>query len=93
MGAPRITAELNDGIDKGDDRRINRKAGGASDAGRRRLRGTASGAGCVPPHRDQAASKYPDLMGRDFTADAPNRKYVGDIPPLRGRCPHLSAAG
>src|SRR3989440_5720995 len=26
-----------------------------------------------------AAAKAPDLIGRDFTAPAPNRRYVGDI--------------
>lgn len=28
---------------------------------------------------DPAAAKAPDLIGRDFTAEAPNTKYVGDI--------------
>ncbi|MFB7599797.1 DDE-type integrase/transposase/recombinase [Streptomyces sp. NPDC056160] len=28
---------------------------------------------------DPAAGKAPDLIGRDFTADKPNTKYVGDI--------------
>mgnify|MGYP007076352886 CR=1 FL=1 len=30
---------------------------------------------------------------RHFTAPASNRRYVGDIPPLRGRCPLLPAPG
>ena len=37
---------------------------------RRRVRTT------VP---DQAGAKCPDLLKRDFTAPAPNRRYVGDI--------------
>jgi hypothetical protein len=28
---------------------------------------------------DPAAQKVPDLLRRDFTAPAPNAKYVGDI--------------
>jgi hypothetical protein len=28
---------------------------------------------------DPAAAKAPDLIGRDFTATAPNQRYVGDI--------------
>jgi len=28
---------------------------------------------------DPAASKAPDLIGRDFTAEAVNQRYVGDI--------------
>ncbi|MFB9324281.1 IS3 family transposase, partial [Cryptosporangium minutisporangium] len=28
---------------------------------------------------DPAATKAPDLIGRDFTAPAPNQRYVGDI--------------
>ncbi|GHA65002.1 hypothetical protein GCM10010372_75950 [Streptomyces tauricus] len=28
---------------------------------------------------DQTASKAPDLIGRGFTAQVPNTKYVGDI--------------
>ncbi|WP_308190807.1 IS3 family transposase [Streptomyces sp. HPF1205] len=35
---------------------------------------------------DPAAAKAPDLIRRDFTADKPNQKYVGDITylPLEG---------
>lgn len=39
---------------------------------RRRRRVTTT----VPEPADQ---KVPDLLERDFTADAPNRIYVGDI--------------
>jgi hypothetical protein len=28
---------------------------------------------------DPAATKAPDLIGRDFIAEAPNQRYVGDI--------------
>lgn len=28
---------------------------------------------------DQAAAKFPDLLNRDFTTDAPNRKWCGDV--------------
>lgn len=28
---------------------------------------------------DPAATKAPDLLGRDFTAQGPNTRYVGDI--------------
>jgi len=75
-GAPRVTAELNDG--KPADERINHKrvARVMKDnhlAGirlRRRVKTT------VPEPADQ---KYPDLLKRDFTAEAPNQRYVGDI--------------
>lgn len=75
-GAPRITAELNDGAPPG--QRVNRKRvarvmaqhGIAGIRLRRRVRTT------VPEPSDQ---KVPDLVRRDFTAEAPNRKYVGDI--------------
>ena len=60
--------------------RLMRAAGIAGYRRRRRVRTT------VP---DQAGAKCPDLLKRDFTAPAPNRRYVGDIPPLRGRCPLL----
>jgi transposase InsO family protein len=75
-GAPRITAELNDGAPPGD--RVNHKRvarvmaehGIAGVKLRRRVRTT------VPEPSDD---KAPDLLQRDFTAQAPNRKYVGDI--------------
>ncbi len=75
-GAPRVTAELNDGAPPGE--RVNRKrvarVMAANDiAGirlRRRVRTT------IPEPADQVV---PDLVERDFTADAPNRVYVGDI--------------
>jgi transposase InsO family protein len=75
-GAPRITAELNDGAEP--DARVNHKrvarvmrAHGI--AGYRRCRRVRT---TVPQPSDQ---KVPDLLGRDFTAAAPNQRYVGDI--------------
>jgi len=86
VGAPRITAELNDG--KPAEERVNHKriarvmraVGIAGYVKRRKVRTT------VPEPADQ---KVPDLLKRDFTADAPNRRYVGDITYL----PIAEAAG
>jgi transposase InsO family protein len=76
LGAPRITAELNDGA--ASDQKVNRKRvtrvmRARAIVGlrlRRRVRTT------IPEPADQ---KVPDLLRRDFTAPAPNRRYVGDI--------------
>lgn len=76
VGAPRITAELNDGAEPA--QRVNHKrvarvmraAGIAGYVKRRKVRTT------VP---EPAEQKVPDLLKRNFTADAPNRRYVGDI--------------
>ena len=75
-GAPRITAELNDGVP--DAQRVNHKRvarvmrthGIAGYRRRRRVKTT------VP---DPANQKVPDLLKRDFTAPVINVKYVGDI--------------
>jgi transposase InsO family protein len=75
-GAPRITAELNDGV--AETERVNHKrvarvmrtAGIVGYRRKRRVKTTVA---------DPAAAKVPDLLGRDFTAAAPNTKYVGDI--------------
>jgi transposase InsO family protein len=75
-GAPRVTAELNDGAPPG--KRVNRKRvarvmaehGIAGIRLRRRVRTT------IPEPCDE---KVPDLLKRDFTAETPNTKYVGDI--------------
>jgi transposase InsO family protein len=75
-GAPRITAELNDGApdtERVNHKRVARVMGGAGIAGYRRRRRVKT---TVPDPADQ---KLPDLVGRDFTASAPNTKYVGDI--------------
>ncbi|MEV0013000.1 IS3 family transposase, partial [Streptomyces sp. NPDC047973] len=73
-GAPRITAELREenGVAVNHKRvaRIMRASGIEGVRLRRRHRTTVS---------DPAAVKAPDLIGRDFTADRPNTKYVGDI--------------
>lgn len=77
-GAPRITAELNDGTITGENGRVNHKRvarvmrahGIAGLRLRRTVRTT------VPEPDDQIV---PDLLQRDFTAPAPGRKYVGDI--------------
>jgi transposase InsO family protein len=75
-GAPRITAELNDGVDEA--QRVNHKrvarvmrtAGIAGYRRRRRVKTTVA---------DPANQTVPDLLGRDFTAAVPNTTYVGDI--------------
>ena len=75
-GAPRVTAELNDGVpvaDRVNHKRIARVMKAHDLAGirlRRRVKTT------VP---EPADTKYPDLLKRDFTAEAPNQRYVGDI--------------
>ncbi len=77
-GAPRITMELNEGTVLGDAARVNRKRvarvmrerGIAGLRLRRRVRTTI-------PEPDDAP--VPDLLKRDFTAPAPNLRYVGDI--------------
>lgn len=75
-GAPRITAELNDGApdaERVNHKRVARVMRGSGIAGYRRRRRVKT---TVP---DPANQKVPDLVGRDFTAAAPNTKYVGDI--------------
>src|SRR5699024_2360060 len=76
LGAPRVTAELNDGA--GDGGRVNHKrvarvmraVGITGYVKKRRLRTT------VP---QPSNAKVPDLLQRDFTAQGPNQRYVGDI--------------
>jgi transposase InsO family protein len=72
-GVPRITAEFRDDGENVNHKRIAqvmKKIGLAGVRLRRRHRTT------VP---DPAAVKAADLIGRDFTAEHPNIKYVGDI--------------
>ena len=75
-GAPRITAELNDGAPAGERvnhkrvARVMRAAGIAGYVKKRKVRTT------VPEPSDQ---QVPDLLKRDFTAQAPGQRYVGDI--------------
>lgn len=87
VGAPRVTAELNDGVGAGE--RVNHKrvarvmrlAGIVGYRRRRKVRTT------LP---EPADAKVPDLLKRDFTAQAPNRRYVGDITylPIAGKDGH-----
>ncbi len=75
-GAPRITAELNDNTAAGE--RVNHKRvarvmrleGIRGYVKKRRVRTT------IP---EPSGQKYPDLLRRDFTAERPNERYVGDI--------------
>jgi putative transposase len=72
-GAPRIHAELADeGISVGRKRvaRLMRAAGLVGVSRRKWVRTT---------RRDEAARPAPDLVERDFTADAPDRLWVADI--------------
>jgi len=72
-GVPRITAELCEAGERVNHKRIARVMRSIGLAGvrlRRRHRTTIA---------DQTAAKAPDLIGRDFTASEPNRRYVGDI--------------
>jgi hypothetical protein len=71
-GAPRITAALSDGA---------AWANGAATSGRRgdarpRHRRLPTP---MPGPREPSGQKVSDLLGRGFTAAAPNQRYVGDI--------------
>jgi transposase InsO family protein len=76
QGVPRITAELNEGVPPGarvNHKRVARVMRQEQIAGlrlRRQVRTTVS---------EAADQRVPDLLGRDFTAPVPNRRYVGDI--------------
>jgi transposase InsO family protein len=79
VGAPRVTPELNDlndGATPGDRvnhkrvARVMREHGIRGYTKRRRVQTT------IP---EQSAARVPDLLQRDFTAPAPNCRYVGDI--------------
>jgi transposase InsO family protein len=89
-GSPRITAELRDEGRPVNHKRVERlmRRGGIVGVHlRRRVRTTV-------PAPDAAA--VADLVGRDFTAPAPNRKYVGDItylPVGDGRFLYLATVG
>ena len=75
-GAPRITAELNDDAPAGE--RVNHKRvarvmrleGIRGYVKKRRVRTT------IP---EPSGQKVPDLLNRDFTAQTPGHRYVGDI--------------
>jgi transposase InsO family protein len=72
-GAPRVTAELRDSgrpVNHKRVARVMRRFGVQGLRLRRRVTTTIA---------DPAASKAPDLIGRDFTAKAVNQRYVGDI--------------
>ena len=76
IGAPRATADLNDGVPAGERvnhkrvARVMREHGIRGYQKRRRVRTT------IP---EPSGQKVPDLLKRDFTAKAPNQRYVGDI--------------
>lgn len=75
-GAPRITADLNDGAEAGERvnhkrvARVMREHGIRGYQKKRRVRTT------IP---EPSGQKFPDLLKRDFTAEAANQRYVGDI--------------
>ncbi|WP_434587336.1 IS3 family transposase [Streptomyces sp. A5-4] len=72
-GAPRVTAELQGAGLRVDHKRVERVMRKFDIVGlhlRKKVRTTVPAADAVP---------VPDLIQRDFTASAPNKKYVGDI--------------
>jgi transposase InsO family protein len=72
-GAPRITAELREGglvLNEKRVARVMRKFGIVGTHLRRKVRTTVS---------EPSVTPVPDLFGRDFSAPAPNLKYMGDI--------------
>ena len=75
-GAPRITAELNDGValeNRVNHKRVARVMRAHGIVGYRRRRRVVT---TIPEPADRIV---PDLVERDFTAPATNRVYVGDI--------------
>ncbi|MEU2915506.1 IS3 family transposase [Streptomyces massasporeus] len=72
-GRPRITAELRDEGERVNHKRVGRVMRKFGIAGLRLRRRQVT---TVP---EPSATPVPDLFRRDFTASAPNTKYVGDI--------------
>ncbi|WP_158647601.1 IS3 family transposase [Actinoplanes sp. ATCC 53533] len=72
-GAPRVTAELQDTGLPVNHKRVARVMR------RYRIQGLRLRRRVTTTIADPAASKAPDLIGRDFTAKAINQRYVGDI--------------
>ncbi|GAA2602824.1 hypothetical protein GCM10010435_97360 [Winogradskya consettensis] len=72
-GAPRVTADLREGDEPVNRKRVARVMRLFGIQGLRLRRRT------VTTISDLAASKAPDLIGRNFTAPAVNQRYVGDI--------------
>ncbi|MFF0445733.1 IS3 family transposase [Streptomyces sp. NPDC004609] len=72
-GRPRITAELHDDGERVNHKRVGRIMRKFGIAGLRLRRRQVT---TVP---EPSATPVPDLLGRDFTATAPNTTYVGDI--------------
>ena len=75
-GAPRVTAELNDGAAPGE--RVNHKRV-ARVMREHHIAGVRLRRRVTTPIPEPSHAKIPDLLKRDFTAEAPNLKYVGDI--------------
>lgn len=75
-GAPRITADLNDGVSPGE--RVNRKRV-ARVMREHRLAGIRLRRRVKTTIPDQSGRRFPDLIERDFSTGEPNRRYVGDI--------------
>jgi transposase InsO family protein len=86
-GSPRVTAQLRDSGLRVNHKRVERVMRAHRIVGvhlRRKVRTT------IP---EPSAHKVPDLLERDFTAQAPNRRYVGDItylPVAEGRFLYLA---
>lgn len=72
-GRPRITAELRDDGERVNHKRVGRVMRKYGVAGLRLRKRQVT---TVP---EPSAAPVPDLFRRDFTASAPNTKYVGDI--------------
>ena len=73
-GAPRVQAELRNAGERHSRKRIARLMREAGLVGASHRRG-----GPVTTRRDQEERPAPDLVDRDFTAEAPNQLWVADI--------------
>lgn len=73
-GSPRITVDLREAGEKVNRKRVARLMRIAGIAGVRLRRRRPA-----PPPEDAGSAAVPDRLRRDFTAAAPNTRYVGDI--------------
>lgn len=77
-GAPRITAELNDGVSSGAPGRVNHKRV-ARVMRQRNIAGLRLRKVVRTTISEPSDAKVLDLVERDFSASEPNTRYVGDI--------------